>query len=58
MNMMIKRGNEAVLLIFCIVYTSCFVVMEREYKVWRKSRIGSQYSKSLGYGVECGKIVE
>ena len=58
-SMKIKRGNEAVLLFF-IIYTSCYVtvVMVRKYKVWRESRIGSQYSKSLGFGGECGKVVE
>jgi len=34
------------------------VVMKREYEVWRESRIGSQYSKSLSFGGECENVVE
>jgi hypothetical protein len=32
--------------------------MKRECNVGRESRIGSKNSKSLGYGLEGGKIVE
>jgi hypothetical protein len=32
--------------------------MKREYEVWRESRTGSQNSKCLGFGGECGKAME
>jgi len=55
---MIKRGNKALLLFSILFIHHITVVMKREYEVWRESRRGIQNSKSLGYGLEGGKIVE